>query len=205
MQHKTILLTLLILLLAACGGAQIDPNTPPEIVYGEDVCARCGMIISDDRFAAALVVEKAANDYEYLSFDDAGEMFAFASEDNGQSKIVSWFVHDYNSREWLDATAAWFVVADSLQTPMGFGVAACAHELEARALAQEWGGEVLTFAQAAEKLGGKTWRNEDGGEMIGGMSAFLCGSASWREEKGKSPAEAQRRRGGKNAECVPFS
>jgi copper chaperone NosL len=112
------------------------------------------MIISDDRFAAALVVEKAANDYEQLLFDDAGEMFAYAGEDNGQSKIVSWFVHDYNSREWLDAQAAWFVEADSLHTPMGFGIAACAQELEAQALAQEWGGEVFTFAQAVEKMGG---------------------------------------------------
>ncbi len=154
MQHKTLLLTLLILLLSACGGATVDPNTPPEIVYGEDVCQRCGMIISDDRFAAALVVERAANEFESLLFDDAGEMFAFAGEDNGQAKIVSWFVHDYTSREWLDATAAWFVLADSLQTPMGFGVAACAHELEARSLAQEWGGEALTFAQAAKKLAG---------------------------------------------------
>ncbi|MBI3958182.1 MAG: nitrous oxide reductase accessory protein NosL [Chloroflexi bacterium] len=154
MQHRTILFTLLILLLSACGGGTVDPNVPPEIVYGEDVCDRCGMIIGDDRFAAALVMEKAANDYEQLLFDDAGEMFAFAGEDNGQSKIVSWFVHDYNSREWLDAQVAWFVVADDLQTPMGFGVAACAHEVEALALAQEWGGEVLTFAQAAEQIDG---------------------------------------------------
>lgn len=154
MQHKTILLILLIFLLAACGGAQIDPNVPPEIVYGEDVCARCGMIISDDRFAAALVVEKSANDYEQLLFDDAGEMFAFVTEHNNQSKIVSWFVHDYSSRDWLDATAAWFVVADSLHTPMGFGIAAFAQELEAQRLAQEWGGEVLSFAQAAEQMGG---------------------------------------------------
>lgn len=154
MQHRTILFTLLILLLSACGGGTVDPNVPPEIVYGEDVCDQCGMIISDDRFAAALVVEKAANDFEQMLFDDAGEMFAFIGEDNGQSKIVSWFVHDYNSREWLAADAAWFVLADSLHTPMGFGLAACAQELEAQALAQEWGGEVLTFAQATEKLGG---------------------------------------------------
>lgn len=154
MLHRTILFTFLLFLLAACGGAQVDPNTPPEIVYGEDVCDQCGMIISDDRFAAALVIEKAANDFQYLLFDDAGEMFAFVAEDNGQSKIASWFVHDYNSREWLDATSAWFVVADSLQTPMGFGIAASAQELEAQALAQESGGEVLSFAQAREQMGG---------------------------------------------------
>ncbi len=153
MQHKLVLLTLFVFLLSACGGARIDPTVPPDIVFGEDVCARCGMIISDDRFAASLVVEKGTNDYEQLIFDDAGEMFAYAREDNGQSKIVSWFVHDYHSLEWMDGGSAWYVWADSLQTPMAFGVAAFAQELEATALAQEWGGEVFTFAQATEKMG----------------------------------------------------
>ncbi|MCL4834769.1 MAG: nitrous oxide reductase accessory protein NosL [Caldilineaceae bacterium] len=162
MQHKTILLTLLLLLLSACGGAAVDPNIPPEIVYGEDVCDQCGMIISDDRFAAALTLEKAANDYEQLLFDDAGEMFAYVAEDNGQSKIASWFVHDYNSREWLAGEVAWYVLADSLRTPMGFGIAALAQEAEARALAMEWGGEVLTFAQVMEKVGGMESMNSRG-------------------------------------------
>ena len=152
MPHKILLLTLLLFFLSACGGTPIDPDTPPEIVYGEDVCFRCGMIISDERFAAALVVEKAANDYEQFVFDDAGEMFAYAAEDADRSRIVRWFVHDYNSREWIDATTAWFVIADSLHTPMGFGVAACAEEAQAQALAEEWQGRVVPFADAAAQL-----------------------------------------------------
>lgn len=162
MGHKTVLLSLLLILLAACGGTPIDPDTPPEIVYGEDVCSRCGMIIGDERFAAALVVEKAANDYEQLVFDDAGEMFAYAAEDAGHSKIVRWFVHDYNSREWIDASSAWFVIADSLHTPMGYGVAACAEQAEAQALAQEWQGSVVPFAEAAVQLVGAEVESQHG-------------------------------------------
>lgn len=153
MQAKTILLTLLIFYLSACGGGQIDPNSPPEIVYGEDVCSRCGMIISDTRFAAALVVEKGSNDYEHLLFDDPGEMFAFAAEEGEATKIARWYVHDYNSREWLDGTSAWFVLSAGVQSPMGFGVAACADEAQANALAQSSGGRVLSFAQALDELG----------------------------------------------------
>ena len=37
---------------------------------------------------------------------------------------------------------------------MGFGLAAVAQELEAQALAQEWGGVVLTFDEAREQTGG---------------------------------------------------
>lgn len=162
MQHKTLLLTLLLFFLSACGGTPIDPDTPPEIAYGEDVCSRCGMIIGDERFAAALVVEKAANDYEQLVFDDAGEMFAYAAEDAGRSRIVRWFVHDYNSREWIDASSAWFVIADSLHTPMGYGVAACAEQAEAQALAQEWQGSVVPFAEAAVQLAGAAVGSEHG-------------------------------------------
>lgn len=153
MQPKTILLALLIFLVSACGGGQIDPNSPPEIVYGEDVCSRCGMIISDTRFAAALVVEKGSSDYEHLLFDDPGEMFAFAAEEGEATKIARWYVHDYNSREWMDGANAWYVLADALQSPMGFGVAACADEAQAVALAQSSGGRVLSFDQAREELG----------------------------------------------------
>lgn len=153
MPSKTLLFTLLLLLLSACGGAAVDPNTPPEIVYGEDVCSRCGMIISDTRFAAALVVEKGSSDYEHLFFDDPGEMFAFAAEEGEAAKIVRWYVHDYNSREWTDGANAWYVLADALQSPMGFGVAACADEAQAASLAQSSGGRVLSFAQAREELG----------------------------------------------------
>ena len=43
---------LLALALAACGGGA-DTTQPPEILYGQDVCDECDMIISEEKFAAA--------------------------------------------------------------------------------------------------------------------------------------------------------
>lgn len=152
MRPVTILsLVLFVFLAAACGG-KVDPNTPPEIVYGEDICDQCGMIISDERFAAAAVVEVAENDYEQRLFDDIGGMFRYAAE-HPELNFATFFVHDYNSKEWIDAREAHFVLADELHTPMGYGVAACSRQAEATALAEAWSGKVVSFMEAQMALG----------------------------------------------------
>src|SRR5262245_16948176 len=56
-------------LLGGCERASTD--SPPAIAYGRDECAHCGMIISDDRFAAALIVRDGAQSHPLL-FDDIG-------------------------------------------------------------------------------------------------------------------------------------
>jgi copper chaperone NosL len=56
-------------LLVACG-SEVDFDDPPDIVYGEDVCERCSMIINEARYAAAYVTE----DGEAHRFDDIGGM-----------------------------------------------------------------------------------------------------------------------------------
>ena len=152
MKHfKRLFFVLLTLALVACAAPTVDPSTPPEIVYGEDVCDRCGMIINDERFAASVVVETAPKEYEHLLFDDIGDMFAYTQEEGEHVKIVSYFVHDFNSKAWLDARSANFVKAGSLQTPMGFGLAAFAERAEAEIQAQTWQGEVLDFQQASQE------------------------------------------------------
>lgn len=154
MRNWIIMNTILVMLiLTACGGVTVMPDTPPEIVYGEDVCDQCGMIISDERFASGIVIETAPYEFEHRIFDDIGGLFEFVME-NSDLEIASYYVHDYHSKEWLDAHDAYFVKSDELLTPMGFGLAACAQQLEAEALAREWNGNVLTFAKLQEVLSG---------------------------------------------------
>lgn len=151
------LILLMLLLLAACGQAALTAQTPPEILYGEDVCDHCGMIISDERFAAALVIETGPNRLEHRIFDDIGDMFGYVDELNKAqaqgleegAKIVTYFVHDYHSLEWLDAREAYFVVSESVHSPMGSGMAAFAQAAEAEAQAQLWQpANVLDFETA---------------------------------------------------------
>jgi len=139
-----------ILLLAACASPAVDPNEPPEIMYGEDVCDLCGMIISDERFAAGLVVEEEPSHYEHRIFDDIGDMVVYAADTGERLAIVSYFVHDYESREWIDAEQATFVRSKEIRSPMGFGLAAFQERAVAEAQAQAWQGELLDFQQLLE-------------------------------------------------------
>lgn len=141
-----------VILLGACGGASVTPETPPEILYGEDVCDQCGMIISDERFAAGLVVEVDPGRYEHRIFDDIGDLLAFEKEHGDALTIATYYVHDYNSKDWIDGQNAYYIHSNNLRTPMGFGLAAVAQPLEAEALAVEWGGTVLTFAELHEQF-----------------------------------------------------
>lgn len=137
----------LCLLLAACGGGADITNEPPEIIYGQDVCSECNMIINEANYASAYWTA----DGEARRFDDVGEMLKFMHE-NTEERASTW-VHDVNTAEWLRAEEAWFVMSAGLMTPMGTGVAAVANEEDARALAfDQPDAMVMTFDELTARL-----------------------------------------------------
>jgi copper chaperone NosL len=151
------LMALLFLALAGCG-QNPDTSEPPKIVYGQDVCDRCGMIINEEKFAAAYWTKEG----EARRFDDVGGMFAFISEKSEEA--ASYWVHDFVSGEWIRAEEATYVLDSSLKTPMGFGIAAFAGADQARAMAQgQETAEVLTFAEVLDR--GITMPAAHGGDM----------------------------------------
>jgi copper chaperone NosL len=126
--------------LAACGDEQ-RADQPPAIAYGEDACSRCGMIISDERYAGGLVDA----DGEALIFDDIGEMIAVVQEEGLQERRV--WVHDADSLEWLDGITAYYAVSRDVVTPMGSGVTAFAEQADADEFAEANSGMVMTWEQ----------------------------------------------------------
>lgn len=143
MNTLRLVLLLALLLMAGCaqGSAEV---APPEIRYGEDLCAHCNMIISDPRFAAGYAHELSPGRYESLAFDDIGDLLAHL-EKHPERKIVAWYVHDYTTEEWLDATVAYYVVSDQILSPMGHGIAAHATRAAAEAMDQAKAGRVLDW------------------------------------------------------------
>ena len=136
-----ILCVLLLLTLTACGGGA-DTTQPPEILYGQDVCDECDMIISEEKYAAAYWTAEG----EARRFDDVGEMLVYMAK-NPEPTASIW-VHDINSAAWLLADDAWFVMNSGLRTPMGTGIAVTADEQSARALAFDQAeAVVMTFAE----------------------------------------------------------
>ncbi len=124
------------LVLVGCGDEAKSSDDPPEIKLGRDACDRCGMLISEERFASGIVDSKG----EALLFDDAGEMVAMIQEE-GLGERKAW-VHGYPSLDWIEAGNAWFVVSMEVPTPMGTGVFPFDDESEATAFAAEQSGMV---------------------------------------------------------------
>lgn len=131
---------------ASCGGAAATgPIPPPRMVFGEDLCAECSMIINEQRFAGAIGLRLRGR-VRHLLFDDIGEMFAHELPEHDEAR---YFVHDMPSAELLDAADAHFVRATSLRTPMATGVAAFRTVAERDAVLAEHPGERLEFWQLA--------------------------------------------------------
>lgn len=145
-----------LLLLGGC--SESVPVAPPVIHYGEDLCAQCGMIISDDRFAAALVLEGPAgapDRREALAFDDVGCLL-LAETRHANRAVAGRWVRDFRSDRWLVAGDAVFVQSTGLHSPMAFGLAACADRASAQRLAGEFPGEILDLDAARAHLAADT-------------------------------------------------
>jgi nitrous oxide reductase accessory protein NosL len=139
------------LLLAAAGCDRLDPAVPPLVHYGQDVCVVCGMIISDERFAAAMVVTGEQGRHEARLYDDVGCLLDDDSTPRDAPVAARW-VHDYRTRAWLPAGEATYVHSPDLHTPMANGLAAVAGAEAAGSLAAEHDGRVLDYEQVRREF-----------------------------------------------------
>lgn len=140
MKHRSVWIVTLVLTLSTTlwGCAPADDGIhPPEIAYGQDVSDGCGMIISDPAYAAASVLKDGTT----YKFDDVGDMLKYHFE-RPDKTVAEYFVHDYQTQQWLTADQAVFVQSDSLVSPMGYGLAAFATREAAEAFASEREGQV---------------------------------------------------------------
>lgn len=131
--------------LAACDDSSL--TGPPEIRLGRDSCAACGMLINEDRCSTALLVERDGR-REHLLFDDAGCMLDAEREGLEPARIVERYVRDFDSRAWLPASGATFVMAEPslLPTPMGSGIVAFTDAHAAGRLGESKGGKTFDWA-----------------------------------------------------------
>lgn len=144
----------LLIALAVAGCSPPADLGPPAVAYGQTECDLCRMIISDEQFAAGAVVQ-TADGVKKLAFDDLGCLLNFLREQPGGS--VTCYVHDYETRAWLDAGRAVFLRSAALQTPMASNLAACQAQSAAETLRRRFPGDTMTFEQLrqpAENLPG---------------------------------------------------
>jgi copper chaperone NosL len=137
---KTFVVSTVVIVALASGCSRKPNDGPPQVRYGQDECALCGMIVSDERHAAALraVVDGQTRD---LLFDDVGDMLEY-EQMNSSAKALRRYVHDFDTRQWIDVAQAKFVQDGQVHTPMGSGILAFADETRAGARGRpvlQWG------------------------------------------------------------------
>lgn len=95
---------------------------PERMRYGQDECADCKMIISDQRFGAELLTRKG----KVFKFDDLCCMKAFVKRGAvAPAEVKLQFAGDFeHPNQFLHVTEAFFLLSDKLKSPMGSDCAA---------------------------------------------------------------------------------
>lgn len=133
------------------GCAGDDPEAPPAVRFGDDVCVACNMILSDRRFTTATVAQDERGRARVLLFDDFNCQARYEAE-HSELVILRRWAHDYDTMEWIAPEHAHFVRSDGMHTPMASFTAAYAARDRANVAVDRLGGEVLGFGDAWERL-----------------------------------------------------
>lgn len=136
-------------LVAGCGDRSADG--PPEVRLGDSICDECGMIISDERFTTATIVEGPRGPEPRL-FDDFNCQAAYELAHDDLAFIARWS-HTHDDLQWLRTESASFLMSPALRTPMASCTAAFATRADAEAASESSPGDVVTFDIAWQRLG----------------------------------------------------
>lgn len=99
------------------------------------------MAISEKRYAA----EAIGADGTVFKFDNAGCMVRFILERNLRSKIGAWYIADYETRGWIDASKAAYVRSPQIPSPMASGLAAFGASSNPTQFASAHHGKTIAF------------------------------------------------------------
>ena len=100
---------------------------PKKIAYGKEACDFCKMTITNKVFAAEIVTTKGKA-FKY----DAIECMLMDMKNQDKENVELFLVTDLKTPERLiDAEKAFFIISDSIQSPMGKNLAAFGTRKEA--------------------------------------------------------------------------
>lgn len=112
----------------ACSNLDSEP-----IKLNKDNCEYCKMTITDGRFASELITKKG----RVYKFDDLRCMINYKSDNNNVECKIH-FVNEFTSNNLLiPAENAFFVLSESIRSPMGGNIAAFSENTKAQKFAKE--------------------------------------------------------------------
>jgi copper chaperone NosL len=134
-----------LLLLAALGLSGCSDG-PRAIQVGVEECAHCRMLISESRFASQLMTDRGRS-YVFDSVECLAEFLDDEAEIS-EDRVRSLWVTDFaEPGSWIRAEEAHFLRSESIRSPMGLNLSAHGDEAAARRHVEEFGGELLNWAQ----------------------------------------------------------
>lgn len=139
---------LVMLIGMSCG--RTDPLGPPSIVLDQSACAECGMIVSDERYACASIVQDESRGPVALVFDDINCLVGHEVNTRERPEVLARWVHDHGTLGWVAADQAHFVWAKELNTPMMSHIAAFADADAADAFREQIGGDAMSLAEVRD-------------------------------------------------------
>lgn len=127
--------------LALALGLNACTSEPRPIVYGEDLCQHCKMVIADARFGAEVVTQR----HKVLTFDSIECMRTFLQTEDVEVRSL-WVTDLANPGTLVPAGTAYFVQSEAIMSPMGGTLAAFAEMTDRDRFLEERGGEALTWS-----------------------------------------------------------
>ncbi len=132
-----LILSIILLILASCDNDKV--LKPVDIHYGQDICERCKMIISEERFSSQMILKNG----EVYNFDDIGGMITYVSENKINPETIKIYVKDFNTNKWLTSDEAVFISLENINSPMNFGLIAVSNNEIAGNIISEHGGKII--------------------------------------------------------------
>lgn len=126
-----------VLVFADCQTRKIEPVA----IAPGDMCSYCKMAISQKQYAAELI----DSDGEVLKFDDIGCLLNFLKQRSINVSGASWFVMDFDQRQWIKADNAHYVESKEVTTPMNGGIIAFKDQARAQEAVGKYHGKLLNF------------------------------------------------------------
>jgi copper chaperone NosL len=140
------------LALIAMGCGRSTRLEPPVIHLGEDVCSRCNMIVSEERFAVAhVLIAESKNLAEPALFDDISCLIE-AEQQVPDGSVAARWVHAGDGTGWIEASSAYFVRSPDIRSPMGGGVLAARSADGAQSILEKTPGKLLRFEELRSEM-----------------------------------------------------
>ena len=130
-------LVAVLLTVVWAGACAARASGPPSLLIDRSVCSRCGMLISERAYAAAI---HWADGSDQL-FDDIGCLVAATGQ--AQPRGARYWFHDAADGEWIVDASPVFVLSPDLKTPMGGGIVAYRNAADAERTAGRYSGRIV--------------------------------------------------------------